>query len=212
MHKKDLHYACVILVVWLLALIQGPFHWDHAKNLHGPLLLLEFVWQAIVHSNFPSDAFSCGALRLMWIEVSHLLWRTKSHLFFIASFVKSLSDSGSPTLHTLYWWLFSWRRGVPWCAQSPTLLDSFESFLGKEHRHFEEDCIPESDNSTCYTWGKVFFLCVSLYDLKNALVLLLHLECNQIAFLIQQKPLNLSGSCKWHSFFFCDKFSVHWFH
>ena len=83
-----------------------------------------------------------------WVESSIVI--TKSHLFFIASFMKSLSDSGSPMSHTLHWWLFSWHRSVPWCAQFPTLLDSFDSLLGKEHSHFEEDCIPDSESSTCY--------------------------------------------------------------
>ena len=85
---------------------------------------------------------------MKWDE--SFIMRSKGHLIFIASFVKSWSGSGSPALHTLYWWLFSWPRSVPWRAYFPTLFDSFDSFLSKGHNHFEEDCIPDPENSSKY--------------------------------------------------------------
>ena len=122
------------VLVTCLAWFLGQFHWDYSKNLHGPLLLLEFD----KCFNNGTHQFSLWCFSLLWPSFtmnwgvsSFVFMRTKSHLFFIASLVKSWSDSGSPTSHTLHWWLFSWRRSVPWQAQFPTLLDSSDSFVVK---------------------------------------------------------------------------------
>jgi len=114
-----------------------------------------------------------------------------------------MSDSGFLTSNTLHCWLFSWHRSVPWCAQFPTLLDSFDSFLGKGHSQFEGDCTPDSDNSTCYKWWKQLFLFKSIWSEECLdVVTTFRMQSNNfLAPAEMQNSQNFSGSYKWHSFF-----------